>query len=782
MALTDARMRRTARPRHRLAVLLGLTLAAASCAPPPLPPAPPPAPPARPLPPAGYDGRRDSLDSVDPGVLRGRRIMLDPGHGGFFPGTRGVNGLTEKEVNLGVALALRDLLVAAGAEVRLTRDTDRDFLTPADSSLRADLAERARLNREWGPDLFVSIHHNADARGRNDVNEVQTYFPVGDDGVAYDLGQDVHRSFTRNLGITPARLIPGNFYVIRTSDAPALLTEGSYLTYPPTEARLRDPAAQRLEAEAIYLGIARTFMRRAPRLTAFEALDDAGRADTSFRAVPRLVARVEGAFDEVRVRVNGVAVPVVARGGVVEATPGPLAGGTHEATLTARLATEGAARTRRLRFHLTKAPAHLEATMHGSPLAHDRTVVAAEVRVLDADRLPVPDSFRVRVSSEPRGVFVPAETTVHAVDGRALAYLRRARNVSARLASHASLVARLVPASGVAAARLPLADLRATTRTAFVRVMPNDTALALPDARRPAWLDRNGFVALPVRANEPVAPPLPAGFRHHDADTLWPPRVVAIANGALHGRRIVLDPEGGGDDAAGMGPGGSRGSALNLETARALAGMLSAAGAEVRLTRENEQAMSELQRVQVAEGFGASHYLRIGHANGGATAGHYFSSGAGRRWGQRLAAVHDSLGLPPLRVVESAQYTIAQVSAVGLHAVPARVDSSEQALLAPGRLRAQAYAMFLALALELSPAGTTWPLDSLAVRDADDRPLAGVPVRLGGGLVLSTGADGWVRFARSEPGPLEIVVQDARAPLRAVLREDERGRVLRAPR
>jgi hypothetical protein len=48
--------------------------------------------------------------------------------------------------------------------------------------------------------------------------------------------------------------------------------------------------------------------------------------------------------------------------------------------------------------------------------------------------------------------------------------------------------------------------------------------------------------------------------------------------------------------------------------------------------------------------------------------------------------------------------------------------------------------------------------------------------------VLSTGADGWVRFARSEPGPLEIVVQDARAPLRAVLREDERGRVLRAPR
>ena len=38
---------------------------------------------------AGYAGRRDSLDSVDPAAIRGRRIVLDPGHGGFFPGTVG---------------------------------------------------------------------------------------------------------------------------------------------------------------------------------------------------------------------------------------------------------------------------------------------------------------------------------------------------------------------------------------------------------------------------------------------------------------------------------------------------------------------------------------------------------------------------------------------------------------------------------------------------------------------------------------------------------------------
>src|SRR5262249_62275521 len=144
----------------------------AGCGPPAgVAPKPGIAPPAKKAPAAGYDGRRDSLDSVDAGVLRGKRIVLDPGHGGFFPGTLGVNGLTEKEVNLGVALELRDLLHAGGADVAMTRDRDRDFLTPTDSTLRTDLAARVAIANAFAPDLFVSIHHNADPGGAHDANQ-----------------------------------------------------------------------------------------------------------------------------------------------------------------------------------------------------------------------------------------------------------------------------------------------------------------------------------------------------------------------------------------------------------------------------------------------------------------------------------------------------------------------------------------------------------------------------------------------------------------------------------
>lgn len=109
---------------------------------PPFSPAPPPsrtgtlalpatptlAPSGRPV--AGYVARQDSLPAADPALLKGKRVAIDPGHGGYFRGCMGVNGLSEAEVNLGVALRLRELLVARGATVLMTRDRDRDFLSP----------------------------------------------------------------------------------------------------------------------------------------------------------------------------------------------------------------------------------------------------------------------------------------------------------------------------------------------------------------------------------------------------------------------------------------------------------------------------------------------------------------------------------------------------------------------------------------------------------------------------------------------------------------------------
>src|SRR5438128_8541775 len=65
-------------------------------------------------------------------------VVIDPGHGGSNPGATGaVPGVVEKRVTLAVARRVRELLIARGIDVVLTRDDDRT-LTLRQRAARAD--------------------------------------------------------------------------------------------------------------------------------------------------------------------------------------------------------------------------------------------------------------------------------------------------------------------------------------------------------------------------------------------------------------------------------------------------------------------------------------------------------------------------------------------------------------------------------------------------------------------------------------------------------------------
>jgi hypothetical protein len=254
-----------------------------------------------------------------------------------------------------------------------------------------------------------------------------------------------------------------------------------------------------------------------------------------------------------------------------------------------------------------------------------------------------------------------------------------------------------------------------------------------------------------------------------------PPRFTALLGGALHRKRITLDPDGGGEASGGSGTLGTRGSDLNLAVARALRGMLEAAGATVLLTRDGDYAVSEVERVQRSEMFRADRYVRIGHKAEAPRLGHYFSSANGRTWAERTGATLAALGLPAPPAAEDAQYPIQQTSCPALYAGFARVDSAgeETRLLAPGTLRAEAYALFVSLAREWTD-GATWTLDSLEVRGAHGQPVDAAPVTLGAALVLETDFAGRARFFRTEPGPIELEVNEPRVRARVVLLDSQR--------
>ncbi len=87
---------------------------------------------------------------------KSRVIVIDPGHGGEAPGAVGKKGTLEKNVALAIALKLRDILnQKEGYRAFLTRDDD----------YYVSFKKRLMIAREYGADLFVSIHADA-ARNR----------------------------------------------------------------------------------------------------------------------------------------------------------------------------------------------------------------------------------------------------------------------------------------------------------------------------------------------------------------------------------------------------------------------------------------------------------------------------------------------------------------------------------------------------------------------------------------------------------------------------------------
>jgi N-acetylmuramoyl-L-alanine amidase len=181
--------------------------------------------------------------------LNGVKILLDPGHGGSDPGAVGPTGLKESATNLRVARYLRDLLIADGAEVHMTREMDK-YLS---------LSSRIELAKQIMPDLFVSIHHNASLKPRK-TNRSEIYFNSLDSGISRIAGKKMI-SQLENAGFGEETLIvPGGFFVLRNNPSPAVLTEGSYISIPEIEKQLKTGKSLTNQAQALRTAIKQTFV------------------------------------------------------------------------------------------------------------------------------------------------------------------------------------------------------------------------------------------------------------------------------------------------------------------------------------------------------------------------------------------------------------------------------------------------------------------------------------------------------------------------------------------
>ena len=188
-------------------------------------------------------------------TLEGKIIVVDAGHGGIDPGANRP-GILEKDINLAIALQIKELLQGQRCKVILTRDTDADLSELCDNEkvrgrYHRDLNARLEMIEESDADLFISIHSNVSSRSQR--RGIECYYASKlNDGKRLALAVQQQLSLIAPVSHKAAA---ANFFVLKRNKVPAALIEVGFITNPDERVQLQSPEYQKKIADAIVKGI-----------------------------------------------------------------------------------------------------------------------------------------------------------------------------------------------------------------------------------------------------------------------------------------------------------------------------------------------------------------------------------------------------------------------------------------------------------------------------------------------------------------------------------------------
>ncbi|NLY90692.1 MAG: hypothetical protein GX081_03695 [Firmicutes bacterium] len=193
--------------------------------------------------------------------LKQTTILIDPGHGGIDGGTQDAHGHLEKDINLAIALKIRDYLRQSGVNVAMTREDDRELAAyePGRSGRhRRDLSSRIERAKKVKALFLVSIHcdWSADPKRRGMVAFYYYRNPAGKN-LAFAIQEELNK-----IQPTPKKAAPGRYFILEQPGVTGVIIEVGFLSHPEEAALLQRPDYQ----NKIAFGIARGILQVLPAL------------------------------------------------------------------------------------------------------------------------------------------------------------------------------------------------------------------------------------------------------------------------------------------------------------------------------------------------------------------------------------------------------------------------------------------------------------------------------------------------------------------------------------
>ncbi len=183
--------------------------------------------------------------------LSGKRIIIDPGHGGSDRGVV-VDGVAEADVMLDLARLLEGKMAATGMEALLTRGPGHC----------PDEGARAKFANEAGADLILSLHtdHNPSPFASGLAS---FHFGTGN-GTSSTVGEAlasfIQRELVARTGMLDCGTHPKTWDMLRMTRCTAVRVEVGYLSNPQDRARLANPSFRDVVAEGILVAVKRLYL------------------------------------------------------------------------------------------------------------------------------------------------------------------------------------------------------------------------------------------------------------------------------------------------------------------------------------------------------------------------------------------------------------------------------------------------------------------------------------------------------------------------------------------
>lgn len=202
----------------------------------------------------GQQGRKSVLARTEETK---KVVVIDAGHGGVDPG-KVSGGVNEKDINLAIALKLREKLEKTGIKVIMTREKDEGLYELSDSNKKiVDMNNRCKLVNESDASILVSIHQNS-FEDANVKGAQAFYYKHSKKG---QLLASSIQSAICDYDSENKRVEKGNdsYYLLLNVKVPAVIVECGFLTNPTEKEKLTNDAYQEEMARWIQEGINRFF-------------------------------------------------------------------------------------------------------------------------------------------------------------------------------------------------------------------------------------------------------------------------------------------------------------------------------------------------------------------------------------------------------------------------------------------------------------------------------------------------------------------------------------------